>query len=86
MPQARWGHVLTSVGDKLILHGGQRDFLEGEDPDTTELGALDDLYVYDFLKMEWTKPHNSENKSRCWHSAVFYEKSGNLLVFGGEST
>lgn len=51
----RWGHQFAQIGEELVLFGG----FGSEEKDSK---YLDDLWVYDTLKMTWREVKTKEKK------------------------
>ncbi|KAL7522495.1 hypothetical protein ACHAWX_007181 [Stephanocyclus meneghinianus] len=79
-PCPRWGQSMTMIDHRrLVIYGGQT-----VDPSTQTAKPLADLFVYDLLEHEWTKPMNCEGVARTWHTATFLPDKQLLLCFGGD--
>jgi len=79
-PSPRWGQTMTMITDtKFIVYGGQTF-----DPIDDSAKPLSDLFVYDLLDNNWSKPINCDGVARTWHTANFLPQRQLLLCFGGD--
>lgn len=79
-PSPRWGQTMTMITDtKFIVYGGQTF-----DPTENSAKPLSDLFVYDLLENNWSKPINCDGVARTWHTANFLPQRQLLLCFGGD--
>ncbi|KAI8605530.1 hypothetical protein EDD21DRAFT_299425, partial [Dissophora ornata] len=96
MPRPRYFHTLNAYGTSLILFGGMGPVQAnkgGEDSDNEgdqsgQLGALDDLHVYDIVTQRWQQKHPAHNehrpRARWAHLATILDHY--LVVIGGTDT
>jgi hypothetical protein len=61
VPEARWGQTLTSIGNRLIVYGGQGD----ENGVTQKESVLGDVFVFDLATKSWDEPVNCESVPRA---------------------
>jgi hypothetical protein len=71
---------------KILVYGGQTlndddDMIDSAMPTTTH----GDLYVYDTVTNEFSKPVHCEGVERQWHSSVYLAERQLLIAFGGEA-
>jgi hypothetical protein len=97
-PCARWGHAMTPIGgDRILVYGGQTTIASHDEDDTAEQNStatmateieprtLQDVYIYDLISEQWTKPYNCDGMPRQWHTATFLPDRQLLISFGGEA-
>ena len=82
-PGKRAWHVGVLVEDKMFVHGGQYNYLDGHYRD--EIATfLNDIHAYDLSTNAWSgplSPSGTTPSSRCSHSGVV--DGVNIIVFGG---
>jgi hypothetical protein len=75
IPTPRFGHAAAVVNDQIFVIGGH----EGDDPHQ----VLNDVYILDIDKMEWSRPkvHGFHPPPRSFHTVSVVGK--NIFLFGG---